>query len=73
MREIEQIIERHSESSSYNNMINLEIQNLIKQAYNLGLQDATDNAEVSVEFGNPYDSNSKYYEVDKESILKLKL
>jgi len=44
MREIEQIIERHSESSSYNNMINLEIQNLIKQVYNLGLQDAADNA-----------------------------
>lgn len=74
MREIEEIIESILSRDKDRYHIHKEtVEFLIKKAYNAGLQDAADNAEVSVEFGNPYDSNSKYYEVDKDSILKLKL
>lgn len=42
-----------------------EIENIIKHAYNLGLQDSLDNLVV--------DGNKHEYEIDKESILKLKI
>lgn len=96
MREIEKIITAHPKYDK-RYIDNTEIINMLKNAYNLGLQDAVDNAELLV---SPYDMESwnkkslkdedllEYFledeegnclrdgfevEVDKESILKLKL
>jgi hypothetical protein len=67
MREIEKIIAQHSNEGDYRTMTGPDFQECLKQAYNLGLQDAADNAEVKqVKY-------SEDYEIDKESILKLKL
>jgi predicted DNA-binding protein (MmcQ/YjbR family) len=46
-----------------------ELQQFLTVAYNLGLQDAADNSEVKTY----WEQDNRYYEVDKESILKLKL
>mgnify|MGYP000929328368 CR=1 FL=1 len=43
-----------------------------KDAWNAAIDSAAENAEVEEKLGNPYDINSAYWEVDKQSILKLK-
>ncbi len=83
MREIEKII---NNPTAYNTTIyvdgfNCTVKQLIKQAYNLGLQDAADNAETIIDIGlvnemkvfaglEPVTSNDFIY---KPSILKLKI
>jgi hypothetical protein len=43
------------------------------EAYNRGVSDAAESAETMVELANPYDGDSAYSVVDKDSILKLKI
>jgi len=86
MREIEKIITAHPKYDK-RYIDNTEIINMLKNAYNLGLQDAVDNVKHGVYYPNaPYSGNTggelfvddkdigdpKSY-IDKESILKLKL
>ena len=70
MREIEKLLDQHSESSSYNNMINLDIQNLIKQAYNLGIFDSSNNLSLIITSKDDIWPNCK---VDIDKILELKI
>lgn len=66
MREIEKTIHKIKSGHQFGAFSNT-VAEFLKGAYNQGLQDAADNAEVKqVKY-------SEDYEIDKESILKLKL
>jgi uncharacterized protein YutE (UPF0331/DUF86 family) len=64
MREIEKIIEELGNHDFWEHALILD---LLKRAYNAGLQDAADNAKIMTS------SLFQYSIVDRESILKLKL
>jgi len=64
MREIEKIIEELGKHDFWEHALILD---LLKRAYNAGLQDAADNAKIMTS------SLFQYSIVDRESILKLKL
>jgi hypothetical protein len=67
MREIEEIIEELENSYYEVSMSIPEFIRELKKVYNLGLQDAADNAEIKqIKY-------SEDCEIDKENILKLKL
>ena len=64
MREIEEIIEELGSHDFWEHALILD---LLKRAYNTGIQDAADNAKIMTS------SLFQYSIVDRESILKLKL
>jgi hypothetical protein len=70
-RKIEEILKdlKESKDTTFNSVLH----NAVKESYNLGLQDAADNAEC--ETGAIVDLGFEIISaiVDKESILKLKL
>jgi len=66
MREIEKIIAQHSNEGDYRTMTGPDFQECLKQAYNLGLQDAAELSKLKY-----YAGETGY--LNEESILKLKL
>ena len=73
MRKIEKIIAQHSNEGDYRTMTGPDFQECLKQAYNLGLQDAADNAKCEEGAIVDLGFDIIYATVNKESILKLKL
>ena len=82
MREIDKIIAQHSNEGDYRTMTGPDFQECLKQAYNLGLQDAVDNAYVEYvdltsdeifDYTDVMRDDDVSAQVNKKSILKLKL
>ena len=72
MKEIEEIIEELGSHDFWEHALILD---LLKRAYNTGLQDATDNVALNSteEYNERKGEYYREYFVDKNSILKLKL
>jgi len=57
---------------SFGYIENSEVQECMKKYAAQFIELAAEQAEIDYEFSNPYDAESIYYVVDRESILKLK-